>query len=185
MCRINALSKKFTGVTASGRDEERPDPKPSLDAVMSEAQLEKKVKSYLRNSEALEDDWQRPITAEQLQTEMDRMAQNTRQPEVLQELFEALGNDPSVIAECIARPMLAERLLAHPAVERVKQQSRTFDRTVAASANYTLPCNIGSLGRMHWRYVDSNQPHRRPRRPSFSHSSVDWQRNDRVGWLRM
>jgi hypothetical protein len=67
------------------------------------------------------------------------MAQNTRQPEVLQELFEALGNDPSVIAECLARPMLAERLLAHPAVERVKQQSRTFDPTAAASANYTLP----------------------------------------------
>ena len=111
---------------------ERPDPKPSLDAVMSQAQLEKKVKDYLRNSEALEDDWQRPITAEQLQTEMDRMAQNTRQPEVLQELFEALGNDPFVIAECLARPVLAERLLAHPAVERVKQQSRTFDQTVAA-----------------------------------------------------
>jgi N-acetylneuraminic acid mutarotase len=106
---------------------------------MSQAQLEKKVKSYLRNSEALEDDWQRPITAEQLQTEMDRMAQNTRQPEVLQELFEALGNDPSVIAECLARPVLAERLLAHPAVERVKQQSRTFDQTVAAGANYILP----------------------------------------------
>src|SRR5258708_24442587 len=118
---------------------ERPDPKPSLDAVMSQAQLEKKVKSYLSNSEAQEDDWQRPITAEQLQAEMDRMAQNTRQPEVLQELFEALGNDPSVIAECLARPILAERLLAHPAVERVKQQSRTFDQTVAAGANYTLP----------------------------------------------
>ena len=118
---------------------ERPDPKPSLDAVISQAQLEKKVKSYLRNSQALEDDWQRPITAEQLQTEMDRMAQNTRQPEVLQELFEALANDPSVIAECLARPMLAERLLAHPAVERVKQQSRTFDPTVAAGANYALP----------------------------------------------
>src|ERR1051326_386172 len=107
---------------------ERPDSKPSLDAVISQAQLEKKVKSYLRNSEALEDDWQRPITAEQLQAEMDRMAQNTRQPEVLQELFEALGNDPSLIAECLARPLLAERLLAHPAIERVKQQSRTFDR---------------------------------------------------------
>jgi len=118
---------------------ERPDPKPSLDAVISQAQVEKKVESYLRNSEALEDYWQRPITAEQLQAEMDRMAQNTRQPEVLQELFEALGNDPSVIAECLARPMLAERLLAQPEFERVKQQSRTFDQTVAAGANYTLP----------------------------------------------
>src|SRR5438309_4273921 len=46
--------------------EERPDPRPSLDAVMSHAQLEKKVADYLRNSQALEDYWQRPITAEQL-----------------------------------------------------------------------------------------------------------------------
>src|SRR6266508_840396 len=90
---------------------ERPDPKPSLDAVMSQAQLEKKVVDYLRNSQALEDYWQRPITSEQLQAEMNRMAQHTRQPEVLRELFEALGNDSFVIAECLARPALSERLL--------------------------------------------------------------------------
>src|ERR1041385_5763192 len=37
---------------------ERPDTKPSLDAVMSQAQLERKVADYLRNSQALEDYWQ-------------------------------------------------------------------------------------------------------------------------------
>src|SRR5438067_13398708 len=123
---------------------ERPDPKPSLDAVMSQAQVEKKVADYLRNSQALEDYWQRPITAEQLQAEMDRMAKHTKQPEVLRELFEALGNDPFVIAECLARRALAERLItnwyaydqrihgelrqrveadlqAHPTVEQMKQ----------------------------------------------------------------
>src|SRR5580704_778739 len=73
---------------------ERPDAKPSLDAVMSQAQLEKKVADYLRNSKVLEDYCQRPITAEQLQAEMDRMAAHTKQPEVLQELFDALGDDP-------------------------------------------------------------------------------------------
>ncbi len=87
---------------------ENADPKPPLDAVMSQAQLEKKVEDYLRNSQALEDYWQRPITAQQLQAEMDRMAQNTKQPEVLKKLFEALGNDPFVIAECLARPALTE-----------------------------------------------------------------------------
>jgi hypothetical protein len=46
----------------------RPDPKPALDAVMTQAQLEKKVTDYLRKSQALEDYWQRPITGEQLQT---------------------------------------------------------------------------------------------------------------------
>ena len=50
-----------------------PGPRPSLDAVMSQAQLEKKVQDYLCNSEALQDHWQRPITAKQLQAEMDRM----------------------------------------------------------------------------------------------------------------
>ena len=92
---------------------ERPDPKPSLDAVMSQAQLEKKVADYLRNSQALEDYWQQPLTAEQLQAEMSRMAQHTKQPEVLRELFQALGNDPFVIAECLARPALSERLVTN------------------------------------------------------------------------
>ena len=92
---------------------ENANPKPSLDAVISQAQLERKVKDYLRNSQALADYWQRPITAQQLQSEMDRMAMHTKQSEVLQELFEALGNDPFVIAECLARPALAERLLTN------------------------------------------------------------------------
>src|SRR6266568_100079 len=62
---------------------ERPDPKPSLDAVLSQAQLEKKVADYLGKSQALEDYQQLPITAEQLQGEMNRMAKHTKQPEVL------------------------------------------------------------------------------------------------------
>jgi hypothetical protein len=89
---------------------ERRDPKPLLDAVMSYDKLEKKVEDYLRNSQALEDYWQKPISAKQLQAEIDRMAQHTKQPEVLHELFEALGNDPAVIAECLARPVLTERI---------------------------------------------------------------------------
>jgi N-acetylneuraminic acid mutarotase len=86
--------------------------KPSLDGVMSQAQLENKVAGYLRESLVLEDHWQKPITAEQLQAEMDRMARETKQPEVLRELFVALGNDPAVIAECLTRPILTERLIA-------------------------------------------------------------------------
>src|SRR5262249_2414753 len=93
-----------------------------------------------------------PITAEQLQAEMDRMAKNTRQPEVLDELFHALRDDPFVIAECLARPALADRLLtswyaydqrihgelkhsaeaellAHPAVEGIKQLSGKYSET--------------------------------------------------------
>jgi len=80
---------------------------------------------------------------------MDRMAKNTKQPDVLQELFEALGNDPFIIAECLARSALAERLLtnwyahdqrihgelkqraeaellAHPTVEQMNQLSGNY-----------------------------------------------------------
>src|SRR5205814_1480283 len=88
-------------------------PKPPLDEVMSQAEIEKKVEDYLRNSQLLEQNWQKPITPDQLQAEMGRMAQHTKQPEVLREIFAALGNDPFVIAECLARPVLAQRLVTN------------------------------------------------------------------------
>jgi N-acetylneuraminic acid mutarotase len=116
-----------------------PDPKPSLDAVMSQAQLENKVTDYLQKSRELEDYWQRPITVDELQAEMDRMAQHTRQPQVLRELFAALGNDPFLIAECLARPVLAERLLPHSASDQVKPISHTYEQVVAATGAYQLP----------------------------------------------
>jgi hypothetical protein len=59
---------------------ERSDPKPSLDAVMSQAQLERKVHDYLRESQALQDYWQQPITSEQLQAEINRIVKHTKQP---------------------------------------------------------------------------------------------------------
>ena len=142
---------------------ERPDPKPSLDVVMSQATIEKKVQDYLRNSELLEQEWQKPIRPEHLQAEMDRMASHTKQPEVLRELFAALGNDPFVIAECLARPVLAERFAngdpvvaapnafgaAHPARMPpqkpllagwlAKAETQVPVLMAAAKANYALP----------------------------------------------
>src|ERR1700681_1166778 len=126
---------------------ERFDPKPPLDEVMPPAQLEKKVDDYLRDSQALEDYLQRPITAQQLQSEMDRMAQHTKQPEVLRELFGALGNNPFIIAECLARPILSERL--KPATVEwhrgllslwgATAQKEMPKLTAAANAKYVLP----------------------------------------------
>src|SRR5262249_35054185 len=87
-------------------------PKPRLEKVMSQAEIEKRVEEYLRNSRALEEYGQKPITPDQLHAEMERIASHTKQPGVLREIFAALGNDPFVIAECLARPVLAERLLS-------------------------------------------------------------------------
>ncbi len=122
-------------------------PKPSLDAVMSQALLEKKVTDYLRSTQALADHWQRPITAEDLQAEMDRMARDTNQPEVLRELFDALGNDPFLVAECLARPVLSERLITSLAQDQRKGRlalskiggNNQTRKVILADANYVLP----------------------------------------------
>jgi len=118
---------------------ERPDTKPSLSAVMSQAQLENKVADYLRKLDALEEYWQRPVAAEQLQAEMNRMAQDTKQPEVLHELFEALENDPFVIAECLARPALSERFETNSHAYHQRVHGELKQLMSAASANYALP----------------------------------------------
>jgi len=132
-------------------------PKPSLDEIMSQAQIEEKVKDYLRDSRALEDYRQSPITPGELQAEMERIATHTKQPEVLRELFDALGNDPLVIAECVARPVLIERLATELNDENRANLARIAGRaqasqpllaqadtqvqvtTAAVSADYTLP----------------------------------------------
>jgi N-acetylneuraminic acid mutarotase len=126
-------------------------PKPPLDKVMSQAQIEKKVEDYLRDSKALEDYWQRPITPEQLQAEMERMASHTKQPEVLHELFDALGNDPFLIAECLAGPAVAERLVTNVYANdqepldsgRARAENQKPKLMATASANYTLPAISG------------------------------------------
>jgi N-acetylneuraminic acid mutarotase len=84
-------------------------PKPSLDEIMSAQRIEKKVQDYLLKSQALETCYQRAFDWQQLQAEMERMARDTKRPGVLRELFEALANDPFVIAECLTKPILTQR----------------------------------------------------------------------------
>ncbi|MEW5987417.1 MAG: hypothetical protein AB1791_12350, partial [Chloroflexota bacterium] len=92
---------------------ENPDPKPAFEQVAAPAAIQARVEESLRQSNALLALWQQPITGQMLQAEMSRMARETRQPEVLRALFAALGNDPAVIAECLARPALTNRLLSN------------------------------------------------------------------------
>jgi N-acetylneuraminic acid mutarotase len=72
--------------------------------------LEDKVRRYLKQSVALEELWKTPITAEMLRREVQRMARETRLPGRLGELYAALGHDPFLIEECLARATLADRL---------------------------------------------------------------------------
>jgi N-acetylneuraminic acid mutarotase len=174
---------------------ENPKPKPSLDEVMSAQQIEKKVEDYLRASQALEDDGQQPIAAEQLQAEMDRMAQRTRDRAVLRELFDALGNDPFVIAECLARPALAKRLVtdlytheqrihgkvkAEPEYRRVSVDNRAPYGMAAASASYRLPTvsdRSDGCSDQTWTTISTiNAP-----APRASHTAV-WTGSEMIVW---
>ena len=166
---------------------ERPDSKPSLDAVMSQAQLEKKVQDYLRESQALADYWQRPLTAEDLQAEMDRMAQHTRQSEVLRELFEALGNDPLVIAECLARPILAERLFKSALASQdpswaVRHRIDSRTTQVVSSSGYTLPA-ITTLLSSEGTCIDAWAGTTRSNAPSgrYGHTTL-WTGSEMIVW---
>ena len=134
---------------------ENPQRKPPLDAIVSQAQLEQKVEEYFRKSQFVADQRGSPISASELQAEMERMASHTLHPKVLLELFQALGNDPFVIAECLARPFVAERLaselrgqggvkaLESPAVAshplRVPNAKTLTATTALTSQSYKLP----------------------------------------------
>ena len=71
---------------------------------------------------------------------MDRIAHNTRQPDTLREIFAALGNDAAVIAECVAKPVLAERL-----VRDLSARDEQFRTQLAAlqSSSAMLQVNSG------------------------------------------
>ncbi len=101
---------------------ENPSQKPALSAVMSDEAIRAKVGDYLKKSNALATIWKRPVTAEQLQAELDRMAKSTRD------------------AETLARQTLVERLIRnwyatddrfHGAVKRDAERALEGTRTVA------------------------------------------------------
>src|SRR5262249_52300425 len=81
-----------------------------FDEAVPRAVLESKVRKYLEQTVALQTYWKTAVTDETLQRELERMAQGTRMPERLTELFAALGNDTFLIKECLARPALVDRL---------------------------------------------------------------------------
>lgn len=139
---------------------ENPGPKPRLESALPEAFLRAKVEDYLRKSDVLERYWQRPITAQQLQAEMDRMARETKQPSVLRELFAALDNDPQLIAECLARPILVDRLIHnmyagderfHGALKRQIESELKITNTVEA-----MRALSGSYGESVWKKQDQS-----------------------------
>ena len=155
---------------------------------MSEAQLEKKVAEYLRDSEVLQRSRHGPITAEQLQAEMDRMASHTKEPDVLHEIFKALGNNPFVIAECLARPVLAEGLLRkiHDDYQepldslRGSAENQKRKPVAAVSGSYTLPIiTTAPNGCVEETWTDTSTTNAPA--PRTSHTAV-WTGSEMIVW---
>jgi hypothetical protein len=82
----------------------------SFEATVPRSTLEKKVKTYLRQSAVLDSRWHSPITPEALQRELERIAHESRFPQRLREIYAALGHDAVLIQECFVRPVLVDRL---------------------------------------------------------------------------
>jgi hypothetical protein len=87
--------------------------------------LERRVTTYLQQTAALETLWKTPVTTAMLRRETERMVAHTRMPERLRELHAALGNDPLLIQECLAREIL---------VDRLARQFFAFDERIHAGA---------------------------------------------------
>lgn len=81
-----------------------------FEKAVPRAVLERKVRQSLKKSQALDDLWKTPITGEMLAAELDRIVASTRLPDRLLEVYGALGDDPFLLAECVARPALVDRL---------------------------------------------------------------------------
>jgi hypothetical protein len=118
--------------------------KPFEEAIPG-ARLEEKVVKYLRQSAALEKFWGWSITADALEREVDRIEVGSQMAGRLREMNDALGNGPFLIAECLARPILADRMARrfyawdktlHRAAREEAQELREglADRGVDASA---------------------------------------------------
>src|SRR5262245_28742087 len=111
-----------------------PTTKPAFTSAVPDAVIRDKVVTALEQSVALESLWGESVGPDRLQAEMDRMARDTRDPTMLKELFSALQNDPALIAECLARPVLVERLLRNHYASDSRQHAAARTAALAAVA---------------------------------------------------
>src|SRR5262245_8521211 len=81
-----------------------------FEAAVPHVLLEDKVRNDLMQTGARERYGNPPVTGQMLDREVERIARETRMPERLRELHRALGDDPFLIRECLARQVLVDRL---------------------------------------------------------------------------
>jgi len=109
-----------------------------FEEAVPRAILERKVRTYLKESLALERLWGAPVTATALREEWERIARSTRMPERLEELHAALGHDAVLIQECLVRPVLVHRL-----VRLAFASDRAIESDLEAAAKWSPETPVG------------------------------------------
>ena len=122
--------------------------KPGLEAVLPDDVIRQHAQDVIERSVELEQRWDVRITSAMLQAEVERMARETRNPAMLRELFDVLDNDPQLIAECLARPILVDRLWTYVHAHAHAHASKTPASETPASEplmSDTAPVDMSSF----------------------------------------
>ena len=90
------------------------------------AVIERKIRNALRQTAALEELWVETLSADLLNAELERMVLGSKRPARLREMFRALDDDSLLLRECLARPVLVERLIR----ERYASEARFHEEAL-------------------------------------------------------
>lgn len=113
--KIEEVYQKFR---TDGKNKQLPD----FQFFMKEAEKD------LKYTNALRDFFNFEIKEENLQAEYERICSNTKQPEILKEIFQALENDPNLIAEVFVRSVFVKRLIESYYYQEEKFQKPLRDK---------------------------------------------------------
>jgi N-acetylneuraminic acid mutarotase len=120
--------------------------KPPLRAVMSDEDVRARVLDLLRKSNALATRYRRVPGSTVLGAELRRMAEGTRAPETLKAIFTALGDDPVLAAETLARRVVVERELRDAYAWDRELHAAVRARAQAGMSGMRTPADLTRLG---------------------------------------
>ncbi|MFK8012739.1 MAG: hypothetical protein AB8B80_11900, partial [Marinicellaceae bacterium] len=84
-------------------------PKPNYTEIKNIEKIRQSVHKSLKMQQLLLDEFNFEISADMLQSDMNRMASNSKDTNHLRQMFAVLDNHPNTIAQCISRPYLVEK----------------------------------------------------------------------------
>ncbi len=88
-----------------------PRSKPTLEEIVPPSVFRARAEDALRKSAVLRQFWSHDVTPAMLRAELERIARGSRDPATLREMLTAVGTDTVMQEECLARPLLADRLV--------------------------------------------------------------------------